>query len=207
MLLDLHVHLRHLTDSPLEIRDIIARTRKTLLDGVVLTDDGYYEDIEELKGYAQDVGVVLLFGAEIHTDKGHMLIYLPDLLMLKRYSNRPQEGVPINALVKQVTTDGGAIVAAHPYKKDIDRPLGDGLFNVEGLTAIEVESGFADNTATMLAYDAAERLGVPMTGGSATKTDFENLGVYATLFAGRISTEEDLVNKLKKGRYYPVVIK
>ncbi len=204
MLIDLHIHSNHRKDSNLEAKEIIARAKNTVLDGIVFTDDGYYEDAQELKEYGLELGLIVLFGAEIYTDKGHMLIYLPDPKGLAQFCGSEQK---ISEITDKINSMGGAIIAAHPYKKDIEKPLGDGLFNIHGLTAIETESGFSDNTANMLAYDAAVRLGIQMVGGSATKTDYENLGAYATIFAGRISTEEELVDKLRNSRYYPVTIK
>ncbi|MGB9599528.1 MAG: PHP domain-containing protein [Myxococcota bacterium] len=204
MLIDLHVHSNHTRDSPLEPKEIIARVKNTLLDGLVFTDDGYYDDSEGLKEYGREIGVVVLFGAEIHTNRGHMLIYLPEPKTLIKFK---EENLSIDRAIQMVNEFGGAIVAAHPYCKDVDITPGDGLFNIEGLTAIEVESGYSDKTANMLAYDAALRLGVPMTAGSATKTDFENLGGYATIFSGKINSEKELVDKLRNSRYYPVTIK
>ncbi|MCX7959357.1 MAG: PHP domain-containing protein [Deltaproteobacteria bacterium] len=204
MLIDLHIHSNRRKDSTLDPRDIIARAKNTILDGIVFTDGGYYEDANELKDYGLELGLIVLFGAEIHTDKGHMLIYLPEPERLNDFS---QDEYRISEIINRVNSLKGAIVAAHPYRKDIDKPLGDGLFNITGLTAIETESGFSDNTANMLAYDAASRLGIPMTGGSATRTDFENLGAYATLFSGKINNEKELVDKLLGSRYYPVTIK
>ncbi|MCX7944620.1 MAG: PHP domain-containing protein [Deltaproteobacteria bacterium] len=204
MFLDLHVHSNRAKGSNLDPYEIVARAKNTILDGVVFTDEGYSENDIKLRDYGRELGLIVLFGKEVRTDKGHMLIYLPDPVRLNELSG---DEFKINEVIKIVRSMGGAIVAAHPYKKDIDKPLGDGLFSVEGLTAIETESGFSDNTANMLAYEAASRLGLPMVGGSATKDDFENLGVYATLFAGKVGDEQGLVDKLLNSRYYPVTIK
>lgn len=204
MLIDLHVHSKHLNGSSLEPKEIIARLKNTPVDGLVFTNSGYHNDYEELRNYGKELGVVVLFGAEVTTDKGNMLIYLPKPEDLTHFNGA---NFSIDETIKMVNDLQGAIVAAHPYRKDIDKPLGDGLFNIEGLTAIEVESGYSDPTANMLAYDAAVRLGIPMTGGSATKNDFENLGAYATIFYSNINTEAELVDKLKNSRYYPVTIK
>jgi len=206
MLIDLHIHSNYQKDSPLSPKEIIARAKNTILDGIVFTDNAIYNDVDELKRYGEEVGIVVLFGAEVHSDKGHMLVYLPDISKFGDIIKPSDEPMSISDLVSMVNNLNGAVVAAHPYKKDVDRPLGDGLFTVEGLTAIEVESGFSDNTANILAYDAASRLGIPMTGGSATKDNFDHLGLYATLFSGRLTTEKELVDKLKNGRYYPVNI-
>ncbi len=203
MLIDLHVHSNHNKNSSLDPREIIVRAKSTVLDGIVFTD-GYYEDAKDLKDYGSELGIVVLFGTEIHTDKGHMLIYLPDLNLLKEFKHG---NFKISDLISRVNELKGAIVAAHPYRKDIENPLGDGLFNIEGLTAIETESGFSNSTGNMLAYDAAARLGIAMTGGSATSTDFDNLGAYATIFSGWINNEQELVDKLLNSRYYPVIIK
>ncbi len=204
MLIDLHVHSNRRKDSTLEPREIIVRAKNTVLDGIVFTDDGYFEGADALREYGRELGLVVLFGAEVETEKGHMLIYLPEPSGLNEFCRTEHK---ISELVAKIKELNGAVIAAHPYKKDIDRPLGDGLFNIEGLTAIETESSFSDNTANMLAYDAASRLGISMTGGSATRTDFENLGAYATLFSGKINNEKELVDKLLHSRYYPVTIK
>ncbi len=204
MLLDLHIHSNRRKDSRFEPEDIIARAKNTLLDGIVFTDDGYFNNAKELKKFGLELGLVVLFGAEIKTDRGHMLIYLSDPEDLAQFCKSEQN---LPELISRINEMKGAIIATHPYKKDVEKTLGDGLFNIQGLTAIETECGYADNTANMLAYDAAIRLGVQMTGGSATSTDFENLGLYATLFSGKIHFEEELVDKLRNSRYYPVTIK
>lgn len=204
MLIDLHIHSNRRGDSPLDPREIIARAKNTVLDGIVFTDSGYNNDDIELKNYGKELGLIVLFGAELHTDKGHMLVYLPEPYRLNELRDTKYKIKDVLNIVKELR---GVVVAAHPYSKDIENPLGDALFNIEGITAIETECGFSDNTANMLAYDAASRLGINMTAGSAIKDSFENLGAYATLFSGIIKDEQELVDKLLNTRYYPVRIK
>lgn len=204
MIIDLHVHLCKEKDYLIDPHEIIARAKNTILDGIVFIVNEINEDMIKLKDYGNELGLVILFGTEVHTDKGHMLVYLPDIEILKGFFKF--EG-KVEDLINKVNASNGVVVAAHPYAKNIDRPLGDGLFNIQGLTAIETESGYSDKTANMLAYDAAARLGISMIGGSATKEDLEKLGSIATLFAGKIKDERELVDKLKNSRYYPVAVK
>jgi predicted metal-dependent phosphoesterase TrpH len=112
MKFDLHIHTtRHSPDSELDPLDLVRRARVLGLDGVVITEHDWLwteEELEELRQAAS--GLVVLAGIEVTAREGHMLTYgVTDPFALPR-------GIGVADLCREVHAQGGAVVAAHPFR-------------------------------------------------------------------------------------------
>jgi hypothetical protein len=207
MLIDLHVHSHHTRGGALLPRDVVRRAKELGLDGVAFTDLNTLDGLEEIRAAGREEGLLALCGVEVATDRGHYLCFFPDPA---RVPAPPQlfgsaTPWPVRDVIAKVRELGGAAVAAHPYDKTVEKPSGDFLFTLDGLSAIEglnVRKGPAND----LAVEAADHMNLPCTGGSGALESLEPLGKAATLFKEPVASEADLVRQLRAGTVFCVAI-
>jgi hypothetical protein len=208
MLIDLHVHSHHTRGSPLEPRDVVRRAKALGLDGVAFTDLNTLEGLEEIRAAGRDEGLLALCGVEIATDHGHYLCFFPDPAQVPAPPQIFGSATPwrVGEVLAKVRELGGAMVAAHPYDKSVDRPSGDFIFTLDGLAAVEGLNARRKGPANDLAVEAADHMNLPCTGGSGALESLEELGKAATLFREPVASEADLVRQLRAGTVFCVAI-
>jgi predicted metal-dependent phosphoesterase TrpH len=204
MLIDLHVHSHHTRGGALAPRDVLQAARAAGLDGVAFTDLNTLDGLPEIRAAAQETGVLALVGLEVATDKGHYLCFFPEP---EKVPAPPQlfgsaTPWPVREVLERVKALGGAVVAAHPYDKTIDRPSGDFIFTLDGLSAIEGLHGRKKGPANDLAVEAADHMNLPCVGGSGALDAVGQLGTAATLFRDPVKSEADLVAQLRAGTVF-----
>jgi len=100
-----------------------------------------------------------------------------------------------------VHSRGGIAIPAHPFQRDmLGRCVGNRVFDLENLTAMEVINGSASAEENEKAAEAATRLGISGTGGSDAH-GLIVLGRAYTLFPASVNTETELVRALRSGGY------
>ena len=114
LIIDIHTHTYPTSDdSSLLPDELIQEAIRIGLDGICITDhDGFWkpQDIEEL---SRRHGFLVLPGCEVTTEEGHLLVYGLDRYIF---------GMHRAAFVRELVDDaGGAIVVAHPYRRDLHR--------------------------------------------------------------------------------------
>jgi hypothetical protein len=207
MLIDLHVHTHHTPGCPLSPRDVVRRAREAGLDGVAVTDLNSLEGLEEVRAAAREESFLALCGVEIATDKGHYLCFFPEP---ERVPALPQifgtPPWPVREVLRKVGEMGGVAVAAHPYDKSVERPSGDAIFTLDGLSAVEGLNAHRAGPANDLAVEAADHMALPCTGASGALASLDEIGKAATLFRDPVRTEADLVAQIRAGSIYCVAI-
>ena len=207
MLIDLHVHSRHTPGCSLSPLDVVRRAREAGLDGVVFTDMNTLDGLAEIRAAGKAEGFLALCGVEIATDRGHYLAFFPDP---ERAPAPPQifgtPPWPVQEVITKVASMGGAVVAAHPYDRSIERPGGDVLFSLDGLSAVEGLDARRKPAVNDLAVEAADHMGLPCVGGSGAKESLAEIGKAATLFRDPVRSEADLVAQLKAGTVFSVAM-
>jgi hypothetical protein len=207
MLIDLHVHSHHTPGCPLAPRDVVRRAREAGLDGVAITDLNTMEGVAEVRAAAREEGFLALCGVEIATDKGHYLCFFPEP---ERVPALPQlfgtPPWPVREVLRRVNEMGGAVVAAHPYDKGVERPSGDAIFTLDGLAAIEGLNARRKGPANDLAVEAADHMNLPCIGSSGAMASLDEIGKAATLFREPVRSEAELVAQLRSGSVYCVAI-
>jgi len=208
MLIDLHVHSLHTRGCSLVPREVLRRAKDVGLDGVAFTDLNTLDGLEEIRAAGREEGLLALCGVELVTDRGHYLCFFPDPA---RVPAPPQvfgaaTPWPAREALAKVRELGGVVVAAHPYDKTIDRPSGDFIFAVDGLSAIEGLCSRASAPANDLAVEAADHMNLPCVGGSGAHGGLDELGKAATLFRDPVRSEADVVAQLRGGSVFCVAI-
>ncbi len=112
MKLDLHLHTtRHSPDSMMAPAALLRRARQVGLNGVVITEHDWLwteSELDELRAQAPDL--LILAGIEVSSREGHILVY--------GVTNpfAVPHGIGVAALCREVHRQGGAAVAAHPFR-------------------------------------------------------------------------------------------
>lgn len=206
--IDLHIHSAPASPcSSVAVNQIIDAAKNLGLDGICLTDHNYLWGSKEVEELRQKHGFLVLRGNEITTDQGDVLVF--------GLEKNIQGIVKLDALRREVSAVGGVIILAHPFRGFL-------TFNVAelGLTpqkaaardlfqyvdAVEVLNAKVTEKENNLAAEVAQILGLPATGGSDAH-EVEEVGLYATRFAASITNEEELINALQAGDYWPVAFK
>jgi predicted metal-dependent phosphoesterase TrpH len=207
MLIDLHVHSHHSPGGALAVRDVVRRARAVGLDGVVFTDLNTLEGLDEIREAAREEQFLALCGVELATDRGHYLCYFPDPSKVPAppqvFGTTPW---PVREVLRTVVERGGVVVAARPYDKTMDRPSGDFIFTLEGLSAVEGLNARSSGAANDLAVEAADHMNLPCVAGSNAHASLDELGRAATLFREPIVDEAGLVAQIRAGGVYCVTV-
>lgn len=207
MLIDLHVHSRHTPGCSLSPLDVVRRAREAGLDGVVFTDMNNLDGLAEIREAARAENFLALCGVELATDRGHYLAFFPDPERVPApaqiFGTPPW---PVQEVIHRVTSMGGAVVAAHPYDRSVERPGGDVLFSLDGLSAVEGLDGRRKAATNDLAVEAADHLGLPCVAGSGAKDSLSEIGRAATLFRDLVRSEAELVAQLRAGTVFSVEV-
>ncbi len=194
MKFDLHLHTtRHSPDSFMDPLTMCRRAREIGLDGVVITEHDWLWTEEELAALRElHPGLVVLSGIEVTTRQGHFLAY-----GVRNPFELPR-GMDVANLCREVHRQGGAVVAAHPFRwgqpfaeiLDRDRPELDGL---------ELMSHNMDDECRRRAAEVFEGLGVAGLGNSDAHHE-DVLGECYTEFDATIRDVNDLVEAIR-GRH------
>lgn len=202
MLIDLHVHTRHSPDSSLEAREAIEAAQALGLEGIAFADVDSTAGREEFLALRGDAPLALFFGVTISTDHGRLLCFFPDAEATpdpaELLGPKPEEGWPIRDALQKLREAGAAVIAAHPYDRELERPMGDALFTLEGLAGVEALSGRLGDASNEHAINAAAHLDLPCVGGSGARSA-EEIGRAATLFRDEIASQRSLVEALNAG--------
>ncbi len=191
MKFDLHLHTtRHSPDSEMDPFVMLRRARALGLDGVVITEHDWLwtgDELDELRAAAP--GLVVLAGVEVSTRQGHFLVYgVKDPFAVPR-------GIGVAELCREMHRQGGAVVAAHPFRwgqrfDDIlarDRPELDGL-------ELMTNNMDADCRRRAAAIHARRRLAGL---GNSDAHHEDTLGVCYTEFDATIRDVRDLVEAIR----------
>ncbi len=191
MKFDLHLHTtRHSPDSEMDPFVMLRRARALGLDGVVITEHDWLwtgDELDELRAAAP--GLVVLAGVEVSTRQGHFLVYgVQDPFAVPR-------GIGVAELCREMHRQGGAVVAAHPFRwgqrfDDIlarDRPELDGL---------ELMTNNMDADCRRRAAEIHARRRLAGLGSSDAHHE-DTLGVCYTEFDAAIRDVRDLVEAIR----------
>ncbi len=187
------MHSKYSGDNNSEPEESILRAIELKLDGIAFTEHYSYEasdPVERLREKYRDA-IRTFRGVEFSSAEGHCLIFgvNTDVLSLSH--------TPVEELIRMVNDSGGVVIPSHPYR--VGNSLGDVIFKVRGICAVEGYNGSNMHAYNAKAVLAAGSLSLPHTGGSDAHAPVE-VGMCYTEFDDEV-TNEDLVHLLKKGNY------
>jgi len=204
MLIDLHNHTRALSwDSDLDVDDLVERAKKAGLDGICLTEHDYFWDHDTVRQIAKRHDYLVIPGIEVNTEDGHVLCF-----GLEKYVYGMHR---FAELAEHVGQAGGAMVAAHPYRRrmpwhpekesELEEALARAARNTiwDACQGVELINGRGTPSENEFSARLGEMLGRPATAGSDAHRAAD-IGVCATEFLGRIEGLDDLIEALRAGR-------
>jgi predicted metal-dependent phosphoesterase TrpH len=207
MILDLHTHSDASEDSRAPIETYmkwLVRKRDVLpIDGIVLTEHRQWDRQADYRALEDKYGLLILRGAEVETDYGHMLVYgvNDDITHHFDFTN-----VRLSAqeLVPAVARMGGVALPCHPGRPTI------GLCEhydhkppIDGVIAVEALNGGSRRGENERVQALIDRYGYHAFGGSDSHL-VSFIGICATEFDDDIRSTEELVMALQRGGYRPV---
>ena len=209
MLIDLHTHsYPHSDDSFMSVDELIEGSKSLGLDAICLTDHDAFWTTEQIDDLSNSHNFLIIPGCEINTEAGHVLVF-----GLSKYEFGMHKPEFLQACVDQA---GGAMIAAHPYRRRfieepaekpgvreemLERAGGDEFFQMcQGLEAL---NGRGLSIQNQFSLDLGGMLSVSMTAGSDAHK-VEQIGTVATEFERPVSCLADLIKELRAGRFHPV---
>jgi predicted metal-dependent phosphoesterase TrpH len=207
MILDLHAHTDKSEDSraPLETYLKWLRRKHELLpiDGIVLTEHRQWDPNADYRHLEDDYDILILRGAEVETDYGHILVYGVSDEMTRRF-DFSNVRLPAQEIVSEVARSGGVAAPCHPGRPTIglcehyeNKPPLEGVSTVEALNGGS-RRGENEKVEALIAEHGYKSFG----GSDAHLVSL--IGICATEFDAEIRTIEDLVRELQHGQYRPV---
>ena len=208
MLIDLHSHTWPRShDSIISPDDLVDRAKKTGLDAVCLTEHDALWDEAAVRDLSERHNFLVLPGVEISTDDGHILSYGIDRYVFGMHRS--------SELAGHVQKAGGAMVGAHPYRRqmpwhirDIDeyeRSLERAAKNpaYEYVIGLEELNGRGNDRENAFSKRLCALMGMPGTAGTDSHA-LQDVGKCATYFEREIHDVRELIQELKAGRFYAV---
>ena len=195
MIIDLHIHEKtYSSDSQIGLEDIIDKAMEMGLDGVCITDHESDKLRDRAHALSRDKNFPVFVGAEVLTYEGDLLVFGLDYL--------PTEKMHARELAAYVTSRGGAVISAHPYRRN-NRGLGDHLQSIDCLSGVEGLNGNTPFYLNLQAFKSAEEIRKPVFGGSDAHV-IDQVGKFATRFNTTIESEQDLAQAILSGHVTPV---
>jgi len=209
LLIDLHTHsYPHSDDSFMSVDELIEGSKSLGLDAICLTDHDAFWTTEQIDDLSNSHNFLIIPGCEINTEAGHVLAF-----GLSKYEFGMHKPEFLQACVDKA---GGAMIAAHPYRRRfieepaekpgvreemLERAGGDEFFQMcQGLEAL---NGRGLSIQNQFSLDLGGMLSVSMTAGSDAHK-VEQIGTVATEFERPVACLADLIKELRAGRFHPV---
>lgn len=207
MILDMHTHSEASEDSraPLETYLKWLQRKRDLLpiDGIVLTEHRQWDPTVDYRPLEDQYGILILRGAEVETDYGHVLVYGVNDDMTRRF-DFANVRLPAQEVISEVTRMGGVAAPCHPGRPTI------GLCEhyeskppLEGVVAVEALNGGSRKGENERVQAIIDRYGYGAFGGSDAHL-VSLIGICATEFDEDVRNTEDLVAALRGGNYRAV---
>lgn len=207
MILDLHVHSDASEDSraPLETYLKWLQRKRDLLpiDGIVLTEHRQWNPQADYRALEDQYGILILRGAEVETDYGHVLLYGVNDDMTRRFDFSDVR-LPAQTVVHEIARMGGVAAPCHPGRPTI------GLCEhyetkppLDGVVAVEALNGGSRKGENERVQSVIDRFGYHGFGGSDAHL-VSLIGICATVFEDDVRTTDELVAALQRGRFRPI---
>lgn len=203
--LDLHIHTRPGSgDSNIEYADLVTWAKRAGLDGICLTEHGS-QKTGMAERLARDYGFLVLEGFETSTEMGDILVFGMESI--------PRTLYKAVALREYMLAHGGVMIAAHPFRAEISRPImlrsqprltleeamARPLFRL--VDGVEAANGWSAAEDVSFCIELCSRLGLKAIGSSDAHMG-RQVGCCVTVFHNSIHSEAELVAELRAGNFH-----
>lgn len=211
MLIDLHAKTHHSEDVSVTPRQLLERADDAGLDAVAVCETETTTRCREVLEIAEsDFDLSVFIGVEIPTDRGVLIGFAPridEFYFNEEWAWLCHRATPSAEAVLELFDEiGGVAIAARPYARDLPFNMGDYIFELDRLGAVEVFTPRVDRTQNNIALEAATFMSLGTTGGSDPVGGPDDIGRYATFFEEEISSQRLFVDALKESEYWAVQI-
>lgn len=189
---DLHIHSTYSEDSQLTIDEIVRFYFKNGFKAIAITDHETFQGALNARKLVKNLGIDLtvILGMEIETDKGELIILTDhEIVEIPRIAEK---------LIKKLKESNGLTYAPHPFDPG-RKSLGENLYDLKEIDAIEVINANSSKKYNSLAYDAMKLLGKPGLANSDAHT-IEGMGRAYTIIEVRENNVKDILDSIRKGR-------
>lgn len=208
MLIDLHAKSNLSPEVNLSIDEVLDKAKSTGLDAVAFTEALSSAQCQHAIEAGKRKGVKVFIGVEMHTDKGIVVGFLPQIdsyYLNEEWRELTDYTTPaIEDVIAEFASRGGAVLATRPYDLDIPYNMGDMIFTVENLCGVEVFNANVGELQNDFALEASRFMGLPTMGGSDPRGEARGLGAFATLFLEDLETQSDFVAALLKKEFWAI---
>ena len=207
MILDLHCHSDASEDSraPLETYLKWLQRKRDLLpiDGIVLTEHRQWNPAADYRELEDRYGILVLRGAEVETDYGHVLVYGVNDDITSRFDFTDVR-LSAQEVISEVTRLGGVAAPCHPGRPNIGLcEHYDSKPPLAGVVAVEALNGGSRKGENERVQALIDHYGYGAFGGSDAHL-VSLIGICATEFEDEVRSVEGLVAALQGRRYRPV---
>ena len=207
MILDLHTHSEASEDSRAPVETYLkwlTRKRELLpIDGIVLTEHRQWNPDIDYRALEDQYGFLILRGAEVETDYGHVLVYGVNADITRRFDFADVR-LPAQDVVTEIARMGGIALPCHPGRPTIGlcehyetKPA------LDGVVAVEALNGGSRRGEDERVQALIDRHNYRAVGGSDSHL-VSFIGLCATEFDRDIRNIDELVRALSEGGYRPV---
>ena len=209
MLVDIHAKSSLSDDVDLSVAQVLEASQANGFDAVAFCETRSTAYAQRVLDKSEEYEVDVFIGVEIPTDTGLLLGFAPEVDEFylaetwRRYTDlmRPTP----EAVIELFEEIGGTVVAARPYDRGTELMMGDHIFALDGISAVEVVNSRVDRIHNDFAVEAATYLGLPTVGGSDPDgDDIETDGEGGTYFRGEIDGQSSFVEALKYEEFWAV---
>ena len=185
----------------MSVEALVSKAKELKLEGVCLTEHNKPWKREDVMRISSELGFPVFRGMEVTTRDGDILVFGVHEVI---------DDVPTTSeLRRRVVDAGGYMIAAHPFRGFLmfgfselsltpERASERSIF--QHVDAIEAYNCKVTRPEIEIAFQVAERLGLPCVAGSDAHT-LGDVGKFLTRFEKNISCEEELLAELGAGRY------
>ena len=202
MILDLHTHSIKSDDGRAKVRNYCQwiRTRDVPIDGFVLTEHRQFDFESDYSGLARDFDLVILKGAEVETEYGHVLVYGVTEPLYETF-DFGSIGLALEEVIEHCNAHDAVAAPCHPGRPRVGMSAHLAEHGVpKGVRIVEIYNGGSRGDEDAVAAAMAEELGYIGIGGSDSHI-VSHIGRCATEFSEPVTTEAELVAALKSERF------
>jgi predicted metal-dependent phosphoesterase TrpH len=206
MIIDLHTHTYPKShDSQFSPGELILQAKKVGLDGICFAEHGCFWNREAAEQLGREYDYLVIPGAELDTEDGHMLVFGIDEM---------EFGLQSSEFVREALDKaGGFMILPHPHRNNylygdipeaVEQCFRKPIFKL--VDTIETLNGRVTEKEREFSRALSRKLGWQGTGGSDAH-GLEDVPTCATKFEQKIRNLEELIQELKAGRYQPVELR
>ena len=205
--LDLHAHSTDASDDAGATVEgylkwcIVRKKQGYKIDGFALTEHRSFDHNLSYDSIAEKYGLLVLKGAELETDIGHMLAFGINKEFTDHFDLTNVQ-LSHTDILDSLESIGGIAIPAHAGRPSIGMAeyIEKDIVSLDKIVAIESSNGGSNHEENAKAESIAQKYNFKTIGGSDSHF-VSSIGKCVTAFEDDISNEIDLVNALRNGLY------